>query len=144
MSLCCMDVDGAAQQAGVDWAPDLIVSGEALCKQQEARAQVIQQETLFIYVEALVRLELHTHTTNVMCASKPLHPIHIKPSDSHLQKVSTSIEKYAYQQRHACKRHLKRKQACIIAINRHQRDQYNKRSLRKKEVFTLKYIYILS
>lgn len=133
LTLCFMDVDGVAQQAGVDWAPDLIVSGEGLCKQQEARAQVIQQETLlFIYVEALDRLELHKHTTNAMCASKPLHPIHIKPFYSHLQKVSTPIKKDAYQQRHACKCHLKRKWACIIAINRHQRDRYNKRSLRKK------------
>ncbi len=89
LSLCVMDVDGVAQQAGVDWAPDLIVSREGLCKQQEARAQVNQHETLlFIYVEAL-----HKHTTNAMCASIPLHPIHTKPFYPHLQKVSASIDK---------------------------------------------------
>lgn len=106
--------------AGVDWAPDLIVWGEGLCKQQEARAQVIEQETLlFIYVEVLVTLELHKHTTNAMCASKPLHPIHIKTFYLLLQKESTLIKKDAYQQRHACKCHLKRKWTCTIAINRH-------------------------
>lgn len=121
-----MDVDGVAQQAGVDWAPDLIVSGEGLCKQQETRAQVNPA----FHLRGGSRQTGATQTHNKCHVRK-------QTATSHPHLTTHICRKYPRRSTETCLQMSSQKKMGFhnSNINRHKRDQCNKISLRERNKY---------